>query len=326
MRQYLDLLQNIIDNGVVKTDRTGVGTKSVFGRQLRFNLQEGFPMVTTKRLHWKSIVAEALWFLRGDTNIKYLVENGVRIWSDWPYKHYCRAGDINHPEVPTRSKESFEQMVASNQRFASIWGDLGPVYGKQWRSWRNITRVDPDDDYVMVNNPIDQIAKLVNDLKTNPDSRRMIVNAWNPADIDEMAVRGLPPCHYAWQVVTRPSKFSDVRTLDLMINIRSSDVFLGLPFNIASYALILRLLAAEVCMFPGELVVTTGDTHLYLNHLEQAQEQLKRTPGKLPELWIRSEPRTILATSVDDPNAYKIDDLTLTGYSAAPSIKAQVAV
>lgn len=364
MQNYLELLKDVMTNGVNKTDRTGVGTRSVFGRQLRFDLQEGFPLVTTKKVFIKGIIAETLWFLRGDTNIRYLLQNGVRIWSDWPYKNYMKSLEDFSPssEVTAQlpqTKEGFEKAVAENMEykipgfdfekpvsryFADEWGDLGPVYGKQWRAWESIVdaaprmsprcpaRVGVTSDWVTddkgkayaVKDKIDQLAQAVHTLKTNPDSRRIIVTAWNPADLEEMAVRGLPPCHYVWQVVTRTTT-NGPRILDLMINIRSSDVFLGLPFNIAGYALIAELLAMEVGMTAGDLIVSTGDTHLYSNHLDQASLQVSRTPLSLPRLIIKPG-KSILATDLSDPSSYTPEDFTLLDYTSHPSIQAQVAV
>lgn len=264
MKQYLDLLQRIVNEGTRKEDRTGTGTLSVFGHQMRFNLQEGFPLLTTKKLHLKSIIHELLWFLKGDTNVKYLQENGVRIWNEW--------ADEN--------------------------GELGPVYGHQWRSWPNY-----NGGY------IDQIKSIINALKTNPDSRRMIVSAWNVAEVDQMA---LPPCHCLFQFYVAEGKLS------LQLYQRSADTFLGVPFNIASYAL-LTMMMAQVCgLQPGDFIHTTGDTHLYLNHLEQAKEQLKRTPRTLPRMAINPN-----VTSIFD---FKYDDFTLEGYDPLPHIKAEVSV
>ena len=262
-RQYLNLLRDILDNGVRRDDRTGTGTLGVFGRQMRFDLSKGFPVLTTKKLHLRSIIVELLWFLRGDTNIAYLKDNGVRIWDEW----------------------------------ADADGELGPVYGKQWRSW-----TAPDGRV------IDQIEKLVHGLKTNPNSRRHIVTAWNPADVDDMA---LPPCHCLFQFFVADGKLS------CQLYQRSADVFLGVPFNIASYALLTMMLAQVVGLEPGDFVHTFGDAHLYLNHLEQAELQLTREPLALPVMQIA--PKT-------DLFAFDLSDFTLDGYEAWPHIKAQVAV
>ena len=264
MKQYLDLLQRIVNEGTRKEDRTGTGTLSVFGHQMRFNLEEGFPLLTTKKLHLKSIIHELLWFLKGDTNVKYLQENGVRIWNEW--------ADEN--------------------------GELGPVYGHQWRSW-------PDYN----GGHIDQIQDIVNALKNNPDSRRMIVSAWNVAEVGQMA---LPPCHCLFQFYVANGKLS------LQLYQRSADTFLGVPFNIASYALLTMMMAQVSGLKPGDFIHTTGDTHLYLNHLEQAKEQLKRTPRTLPRMVINPN-----VTSIFD---FKYDDFTLEGYNPLPHIKAEVSV
>lgn len=264
MKQYLDLLQRIVNEGTRKEDRTGTGTLSVFGHQMRFNLEEGFPLLTTKKLHLKSIIHELLWFLKGDTNVKYLQENGVRIWNEW--------ADEN--------------------------GELGPVYGHQWRSW-------PDYN----GGHIDQIQDIVNALKNNPNSRRMIVSAWNVAEVDQMA---LPPCHCLFQFYVANGKLS------LQLYQRSADTFLGVPFNIASYALLTMMMAQVSGLKPGDFIHTTGDTHLYLNHLEQAKEQLKRTPRTLPRMVINPN-----VTSIFD---FKYDDFTLEGYDPLPHIKAEVSV
>lgn len=262
-RQYLNLLRDILDNGVRRDDRTGTGTLGVFGRQMRFDLSKGFPVLTTKKLHLRSIIVELLWFLRGETNIAYLKDNGVRIWDEW----------------------------------ADAEGELGPVYGKQWRSW-----TAPDGRV------IDQIDKLVHGLKTNPNSRRHIVTAWNPADVDDMA---LPPCHCLFQFFVADGKLS------CQLYQRSADVFLGVPFNIASYALLTMMLAQVVGLEPGDFVHTFGDAHLYLNHLEQAELLLTREPLPLPVMQIA--PKT-------DLFAFDLSDFALEGYEAWPHIKAQVAV
>ena len=264
MKQYLDLLRHIYTDGVVKTDRTGVGTKSIFGWQSRYDLSDGFPLLTTKKVHLKSIIYELLWFLSGSTNIGYLKEHGVSIWDEW--------ADEN--------------------------GDLGPVYGHQWRSWPT-----PDGG------SIDQISKLIETIKHNPDSRRMLVSAWNVAEVDSMA---LPPCHCLFQFYVAEGKLS------CQLYQRSADTFLGVPFNIASYAL-LTMMIAQVCgLQPGEFIHTTGDTHLYLNHLEQAALQLSREPRPLPRMIINPE--------VKDIFSFKYEDFTLEGYDPWPAIKAPVAV
>ena len=264
MKQYLDLLNRILTEGHKKTDRTGTGTLSVFGHQMRFNLEEGFPLLTTKKLHLKSIIYELLWFLRGDTNVRYLQEHGVRIWNEW--------ADEN--------------------------GDLGPVYGHQWRLW---------PDYK--GGTIDQIQNVIDTIKAHPDSRRMVVSAWNPAEVDEMA---LPPCHCLFQFYVADGRLS------LQLYQRSADTFLGVPFNIASYALLLQMMAQVTGLRAGDFVHTTGDTHLYLNHLEQARLQLTRTPRPLPKMILNPE-----VTNLFD---FKYEDFQLTDYDPWPHISAQVSV
>lgn len=264
MKQYLDLMRHVRDHGIDKDDRTGTGTRSVFAYQMRFDLSEGFPLVTTKKCHLRSIIHELLWFLQGDTNIKYLKDNGVRIWDEW--------ADEN--------------------------GDLGPVYGYQWRNWPT-----PNGE------SIDQISKLVQMIKTNPDSRRLIVSAWNPALVDQMA---LPPCHALFQFYVANGKLS------CQLYQRSADIFLGVPFNIASYALLTMMLAQVCGLQPGEFVWTGGDCHLYSNHMEQVAEQLTREPFPLPTMKINPE--------IDDIFAFRFEDFELCDYQAHPHIKAAVAV
>ena len=264
MKNYLDLMSDILQNGAVKTDRTGTGTRSVFGRQLRFDLSQGFPLVTTKKLHLRSIIYELLWFLNGDTNIKYLKDNGVSIWDEWADEH----------------------------------GELGPVYGHQWRSW-------PAPD----GRQIDQITQVLNQIKSKPDSRRHIVTAWNPAEVDKMA---LPPCHALFQFYVADGKLS------CQLYQRSADYFLGVPFNIASYALLTMMFAQQCDLKPGEFIWTGGDVHLYVNHLEQAKLQLSRTPFKLPELVIKRKPASIFE--------YRFEDFEVVGYESHPGIKAPIAV
>ena len=294
-KKYQSLLQDILDNGVNKGDRTGTGTISVFGRQIRHNMSEGFPLLTTKKMPFKTIVTELLWFLQGNANIKYLVDNNCHIWDGDAYKNYCN----QIPEYSkqfTMSKEEYIEKIKTNDEFAAKWGELGPIYGKQWREWGH---------GVLENKhlgQIDQIQNLINELKTNPDSRRLMVNAWNVGELDNMV---LPPCHYGFQVYTRElnlderidyyngnsdqlNRSSDYfhehmdtygvprRSISLIWNQRSVDTFLGLPFNIASYATLLMLLAKEVNMVPEEIIGNLGDTHLYSNHLEQAKEQISR--------------------------------------------------
>lgn len=264
MQQYLDLLHRILEEGMVKTDRTGTGTKSVFGHQMRFNLEDGFPVLTTKKLHLKSIIYELLWFLKGDTNVKYLQEHGVSIWNEW--------ADEN--------------------------GDLGPVYGHQWRSW-------PDHR----GGTIDQIQNVIDLIKHHPDSRRMLVTAWNPADISEMA---LPPCHCLFQFYVADGRLS------LQLYQRSADTFLGVPFNIASYALLLQMMAQVTRLKAGDFIHTTGDTHLYLNHIEQAKLQLTRTPRELPQMKLNPDVKSLFD--------FRYEDFELLNYDPWPHIKAEVAV
>ena len=264
MKQYLDLLNRILTEGHKKTDRTGTGTLSVFGNQMRFNMEDGFPLLTTKKLHLKSIIYELLWFLRGDTNVRWLQEHGVRIWNEW--------ADEN--------------------------GELGPVYGHQWRSW-------PDYN----GGAIDQIQNVIDLIKNHPDSRRMMVSAWNPAEVEQMA---LPPCHCLFQFYVADDRLS------LQLYQRSADTFLGVPFNIASYALLLQMMAQVTGLKPGEFVHTTGDTHLYLNHLEQARLQLTRTPRPLPTMKINPDVKNLFD--------FKYEDFELEGYNPYDHIKAEVSV
>jgi thymidylate synthase len=264
MRQYLDLVQRVLTDGVEKRDRTGTGTRSIFGHQMRFDLAAGFPLITTKKLHLKSIIYELLWFLAGDTNIKYLNDHGVSIWNEWADAH----------------------------------GDLGPVYGRQWRSWPTSS-----------GGTIDQIADVVAAIRRNPDSRRLIVTAWNPADVDKMA---LPPCHCMFQFYVADGKLS------CQLYQRSADVFLGVPFNIASYAMLTVMVAQVTGLRPGDFVHTFGDAHLYLDHLDQARQQLARSPRALPQLKLNP--------AVTDLFAFRYEDFTVEGYDPHPHIKAKVAV
>jgi thymidylate synthase len=334
-KQYQSLLQDILDNGVEKQDRTGTGTVSVFGRQIRHKMSEGFPALTTKKLAFKTMVTELLWFLRGDTNIKYLVDNGCNIWNGDAYKNWVLKN--SEPDQYWLTQEEFINKIKTDDDFVKQWGELGPVYGKQWRSW----------SFPEVNGyfgPIDQIQNLINELKTNPDSRRLMVNAWNVGELRQMT---LPPCHYGFQVYTRELtieeridyalshnnfEFTDgiindatiekydipTRAISLMWNQRSVDTFLGLPFNIASYGLLLEIIAKEVNMIPDELIGNLGDVHLYSNHIEQAKEQLTREPMKLPKL---NELPNYLCMK-DDWECYKPSDFTLDNYQSHPTIKA----
>lgn len=293
MEQYHQLMQRILDEGVKKEDRTGTGTISVFGHQMRFDLSKGFPLITTKKLHLKSIVYELLWFLKGETNIEYLAQNGVRIWDDWPYAKYKKSADYKGETI-----QEFAEKVANNSEFAKKYGDLGPVYGYQWRNWPA-----PDGKHV------DQITQLIETIKKNPDSRRMIVSAWNVGQIDQMA---LPPCHAFFQFYVADGKLS------CQLYQRSADVFLGVPFNIASYALFTMMIAQVCDLQPGDFVHTLGDAHLYSNHIEQAHLQLSREYRPLPAMQINPEVKNILD--------FTYSDFTLLNYDPHPHIKAEVAV
>ena len=361
-KRYQDLLQDILDNGIEKKDRTGTGTISVFGRQIRHKMSEGFPLLTTKKMAWKTMVTELLWFLRGDTNIRFLLLNDCHIWSGDAYKNYREnksilkqydgGGDV-------ADIKQFEQMICENQDFADEWGELGPIYGAQWREWYTkkfikTTIKDPlsgNDTYMEGDEWIDQIENLIKDLKSNPDSRRLMVSAWNVGQLDQMI---LPPCHYGFQVYTRELSFKErcdiqiekldgiysnekdmfihhlvnelklkkmnennipTRAISLMWNQRSVDTFLGLPFNIASYGLLLEIIAKEVNMVPDELIGNLGDVHLYTNHIEQAKEQISREPMNLPKV-------KILDAQVDDIAHYELMDIDLIGYQSHPAIKA----
>jgi thymidylate synthase len=299
---YQSLLQDILDNGVTKQDRTGTGTISVFGRQIRHKMSDGFPLLTTKKMAWKTMVTELLWFLRGDTNIKFLVDNNCHIWTGDAYKDYDKDFDREHPPFsapypPRLTVKEFEEKIMIDDEFNKWYGDLGPIYGKQWRNWGGKQVSVKDGNVVTTVN--DQISSLINDLKNNPDSRRLMVNAWNVGELDQMV---LPPCHYGFQVYTRELSESErfkwygnkigshmhhdhivqemnqenvpTRAISLSWNQRSIDTFLGLPFNIASYGLLLEIIAKAVNMVPDELIGNLGDTHLYLNHIEQAKEQI----------------------------------------------------
>lgn len=295
MRQYLDLLRRIKDEGVVKSDRTGTGTRSVFGHQMRFNLAEGFPLLTTKKVFLKGVIHELLWFLAGDTNIKYLVDNGVHIWDNDAYRYYNELC-IRHGVLPV-TMEAF--LEASQQQIASpiegyTFGDLNHIYGYQWRSWPK-----PDGSH------IDQIRQVIDTIKHNPDSRRMIVSAWNVAEVENMA---LPPCHVLFQFYVAEGKLS------CQLYQRSADTFLGVPFNIASYALLTMMIARECGLEAGEFIHTLGDTHLYLNHFEQVEEQLSREPRALP--------RMILNPDVKSVFDFCYEDFTLEDYNPHPAIKA----
>jgi thymidylate synthase len=394
--RYQGLLEDILQWGVEKKDRTGTGTISVFGRQIRHKMSEGFPLLTTKKMHWNSVVTELLWFLRGETNIKFLLDYDCHIWDGDAYKRYIThwgnpIDPINyelygpnttmncfHEDKRLYTKEEFINKIKTDDEFAKTWGELGPIYGKQWRSWGKLT--EPTITYNLGNveklmNGVDQIQNLINELKTNPDSRRLMVNAWNVGELDQMV---LPPCHYGFQVYTRkltlderakqhqnPNIFYDIhgsfnvgdsiensdmtiedrewlhgkfdeggipkRAISLMWNQRSVDTFLGLPFNIASYGLLLEIIAKEVNMVPDELIGNLGDVHLYSNHVEQAKEQISRTPYQLPTVKI-TERNWYMHESVKEHlgektldeklKSFRPDCFELIGYESHPKIKA----
>lgn len=375
-KKYQDLLQDILDNGVVKTDRTGTGTISVFGRQIRHRMAQGFPLLTTKKMAFKTMVTELIWFLSGSTNIKYLVMNGCNIWNGDAYKNYTKevdeiidgykCGDImgmqDHIEklfsdsdkLTPLTQEEFINLIKTDDEFAEEWGELGPIYGSQWRGWHTKTLIkttlkDPlsgNDTYVEGDKAIDQIQNLIDELKTNPDSRRLMVSAWNVGELDHMV---LPPCHYGFQVYTRllngeerwdllqkkvgKERFDlmvedivpfggglseelqvyniPTRAISLMWNQRSVDTFLGLPFNIASYGLLLIMIADEMNMVPEELIGNLGDVHLYKNHIEQAKEQINREPFNLPTVHV-----------MDGIFSFGDKDVILENYQSHPTIKA----
>jgi len=376
-KQYTDLLQDILDNGVTKQDRTGTGTLSVFGRQIRHKMLDGkFPLLTTKKIPFKTIVTELLWFLRGDTNIKFLVDNDCHIWDGDAYKNYCLSYKDGHEfyedETVKRSytQEEFINKIKTDDEFAKKWGDLGPVYGKQWRAFGGYNKVPSGWDHGSITSfkdvsKCDQLENLINDIKTNPDSRRLMVTAWNPCEIDQMV---LPPCHYGFQVYTRELTYEErrklfeektnrdstyilsvretldefqipTRAISLMWNQRSVDTFLGLPFNIASYGLLLEIIAKLVNMIPDELIGNLGDTHLYLNHIEQAKEQIGRelsleerkklwqsTSGFIPTRTREPFPLPILDIHPGildyDMEKYPIGLFEIKDYQSHPTIKA----
>ena len=370
---YQNLLKDILENGVKKETRNG-GTTSVFGRQIRHKMSDGFPLLTTKKMAWKTMVTELLWFLRGDTSIEYLLNNDCNIWTGDAYKaylkkvirdkdivRYLKSYSVDTSGVPTiepYSKDEFIERIKNDDVFAKKWGELGPIYGKQWRSWtKKKMYLSTDGSYENIYDEadqtvIDQISILINDLKTNPDSRRLMVNAWNVGELDQMT---LPPCHYGFQVYTRELSLEErkqifedrgyvcdvwpfngdwhgeydgfgipTRAISLMWNQRSVDTFLGLPFNIASYGLLLEIIAKEVNMVPEELIGNLGDTHLYLNHIEQAKEQIGREPYELPQILINNGDvdnngvpftRSLL-------DGYDITDFMIENYQSHPAIKA----
>ena len=369
-KQYQSLLQDIIDTGVEKKDRTGTGTVSVFGRQIRHKMSAGFPLLTTKKMYFKGIVTELLWFLGGDTNIKYLVDNDCHIWDGDAYKNYLhkviRDKDIVRylksysvdtngvPTIEPYSKNEFIDRIKTDPGFAKKWGELGPIYGAQWRGWKSFVPYNVTESGCQVMTEVtDQIANLINDLKTNPDSRRLMVSAWNVGELDQMV---LPPCHYGFQVYTRELSLEErskllsskvgyeiketsfhgegqfekevttdanafnipTRAISLMWNQRSVDTFLGLPFNIASYGLLLEIIAKEVNMVPDELIGNLGDTHLYLNHIEQAKEQIGRTSFELPTLGMDYRDGEYSKNLKD----FTPDDFYVINYQSHPAIKA----
>jgi thymidylate synthase len=361
-KQYQKLLQDIIDNGVTKQDRTGTGTISLFGRQIRHKMSEGFPLLTTKKIPFKTMVTELLWFLRGDTNIKYLVDNNCNIWNGDAYKNWKNKGrdfweeqvdgiftsELGEDEVDKISMEWFINKIKTDKEFAKEYGELGPIYGKQWRKWVGESkRAKGSLSASITFGYIDQIQNLIEDLKENPDSRRLMVNAWNVGELDQMV---LPPCHYGFQVYTRELSWKErwehylsetgnedclsekqldsigypKRAISLMWNQRSVDTFLGLPFNIASYGLLLEILAKEVNMIPDELIGNLGDVHLYSNHIEQAKEQIGREPFELPTLHLPHYTQCEYGSMKFGIWDYEISDIVneLNNYQSHPTIKA----
>jgi thymidylate synthase len=318
-KQYQTLLQTILDYGVEKKDRTGTGTKSIFGYTIRHKMSEGFPLLTTKKMAWKQIATELLWFLRGDTNIKFLLDYDCHIWDGDAYKKYERANTWELQDTPPMNE--FIKRIKEDETFRKTWGELGPIYGRQWRDW----------------NGIDQIKNLIEQIKTNPDSRRLMVNAWNVSDLDSMT---LPPCHYGFQIYTRPTTRDEkivnpgkYRAISLMWNQRSVDTFLGLPFNIASYALLLEIIAKEVDMIPDELIGNLGDVHLYSNHIEQAKEQIGRIPYDLPTIeiternwYLHHKVKEHLGEKTFEEKimSYRPDCFELIGYQSHEKIKAKL--
>ena len=347
--RYLALCQDILDNGTKKSTRTGTDSISIFGRQIRHKMSDGFPLLTTKKMHWKSIVTELLWFLRGDTNIKFLLDNDCHIWDGDAYKNYCKKVPHQHPHFLTQKE--FIDAIKTNPFFAKEWGELGPIYGKQWRQWQDWMKCD---NGTMGSLWYDQIARLVNDLQKNPDSRRLMVNAWNVGELDQMV---LPPCHYGFQVYTRELSFDErhllycksfegtkdnhkgssnieqmtdyhnsrnipTRAISLMWNQRSVDVPLGLPFNIASYGLLLHILATATNMIPDELIGNLGDCHIYENQIDGIKEQLTREPFELPVLEINSEFWNHEYQTIDGYiNSMEVGDFQVELYLSHPAIK-----
>ncbi len=315
MKQYLDLLKHIKDTGIKTDDRTGTGTTAIFGHQMRFDLSKngpGFPLLTTKRVPFKLILSELLWFIAGDTQLKTLLQNGNHIWDEWPYKWYLQS--LNMPVPATNSDEwksglnEFTAKILADEEFAKKYGDLGPVYGYQWRSWPDHRNLDENGKP----KGIDQLSKIIGDIKKSPNSRRLIVSAWNPADIDEMAKAGLPPCHCLFQFKVLDGKLS------CQLYQRSCDTFLGVPFNIASYSLLTIMIAQVVGLEPGEFIWTGGDVHLYSNHMDQVAELLSRTPGTLPTIKLNPEIKNLFD--------FKMEDVELIDYNPQAPIKAPIAV
>lgn len=314
MKQYLDLCEHILENGTKKEDRTGTGTLSVFGYQMRYDLTKGFPLMTTKKTAFRLIVSELLWFIKGDTNVKTLLEDNNHIWDEWAFAQWVSSKEYGGPDMTDFGRRAqkdaefavlykeqmaiFQKNILEDDAFAEKYGDLGPVYGKQWRSWQATT-----------GDTIDQLKNVIEAIKKNPDSRRHLVTAWNPEFVEDMA---LPPCHTMFQFYVADGKLS------CQLYQRSADVFLGVPFNIASYALLTHLIARECGLDVGDFVHTTGDTHLYLNHMEQVKEQLSRTPKELPTLKVNEDVESIFDLTMND--------ISLEGYDPHPRISAPVAV
>ena len=292
MRQYHELMERVLREGSDKSDRTGTGTRSVFGHQMRFDLAEGFPMITTKKLHLKSILHELIWFISGDTNIRYLCQNGVRIWDDWPFATYSKSADYDGIDM-----KEFAARIAADADFAAKWGDLGPVYGYQWRFWPG------------PNGPVDQLRDVLEGIRSNPDGRRHIVSAWNPGYIDQMA---LPPCHAFFQFYVVEGRLS------CQLYQRSADIFLGVPFNIASYALLIHMMAQDLGLQVGDFVHSLGDAHIYSNHTDQVRLQLSRDLRPLPTLSLN--------TSIKSLFDFRYEDVALLNYDPHPHIPAPVAV